>query len=83
MCTTIMAITINRRSNHAPLVQQVLTEHGCIIKMRLGLHEASGSSCSEDGLILLQLCSDQAQISALKKNLSAIDGVKVHMMNIS
>ena len=41
METTIMAVTIDPRSVHAPQAQTVLTKHGCIIKTRLGLHEVS------------------------------------------
>ena len=50
-----MAVSISKRIAEAVKVQQVLTEHGCIIKLRVGLHEA-GDVCADDGLVLLHLC---------------------------
>lgn len=82
MDMTIMAITLNPRTANAPNVQEVLTKHGCIIKMRLGLHETSSEMCSERGLILLQLSGEADEINALKKDLLSIDGVKLNTMII-
>lgn len=78
----IMAVLINHRSKKAPTVQEVFTKHGCTIKMRLGLHEA-GDVCSEEGLVLLQLTGEKAEIKALEDDLNAIEGVKAKIMSIS
>ncbi|NLL06536.1 MAG: hypothetical protein GX270_12295 [Clostridiaceae bacterium] len=78
----IMAVLINHRSKKAPTVQEVFTKHGCTIKMRLGLHEA-GDVCSEEGLVLLQLTGEKAEIKALEDDLNAIEGVKAKTMSIS
>ncbi len=43
---SIMAIKISPRNEIAPKVQEILTRNGCIIKTRLGLHEATNDSCS-------------------------------------
>ncbi len=43
---SIMAIKISPRNEIAPNVQEILTRNGCIIKTRLGLHEATNDSCS-------------------------------------
>ena len=53
-CYNIMALLINHRSKKAIQVQEVLTKYGCLIKMRLGLHEA-GNVCAEDGLVIPRL----------------------------
>lgn len=82
MDTIIMAITVDLRTNNAPRVQEVLTKHGCIIKMRLGLHETSAKTCSENGLILLQLCGEAAEVNALKADLLSVEGVKLNTMTI-
>ena len=79
---TIMAIAINPRTKSAPTVQEILTKHGCIIKTRLGLHEASESTCSQRGLVLLQLRQDADTIDQLKADLTNIDGVTVNTMVI-
>ncbi|MCX7748104.1 MAG: hypothetical protein N2645_14650 [Clostridia bacterium] len=80
-CYNVMAVLINHRTKKAIGVQEVLTKHGCIIKMRLGLHE-TGDFCSEGGLVILQLCGTGEQIAALEADLNAIDGVKAKNMNI-
>lgn len=78
----IMGIVINLRTAHAPSVQEVLTKYGCMIKTRLGLHETDEKSCSEQGIILLQLRGDDAEIDRLKQELLAIEGVKVNTMKV-
>lgn len=80
-CYHIMGVLVNHRSQKAPKVQEVLTQSGCIIKTRLGLHEA-GDVCSEEGLILLQLSGSTEAIAALEKDLNAIEGVSAKMMEI-
>jgi hypothetical protein len=82
MNTTIMAIALESRNRFAPDLQEILTKHGCIISMRLGLHETSKDLCAERGLILLQLCAEEDEISALKDDLSKIEDIKVNTMSI-
>ena len=77
----IMAITVNYRSQHATKMQDVLTKYGCMIKTRLGLHEA-GDTCSEGGLIILQLTGAKNEIEAFKNDLNAIEGVKADTLAI-
>jgi hypothetical protein len=60
-------------------VQQALTKHGCIIKLRVGLHEA-GDVCADDGLVLLHLCGTKKDVTALKTDLNKIRGVKAKTM---
>jgi hypothetical protein len=59
-----------------------LTKHGCKIKTRLGLHEASEDSCEERGLILLQLDSDSEGVKQLERELDDVEGVKVKYMTL-
>ncbi|MBL4931187.1 MULTISPECIES: hypothetical protein [Clostridium] len=82
METTIMAITIDPRTAHAPQVQTVLTKHGCIITTRLGLHETSEKSCSERGLILLHINSESNEVEQLENELTEIEGVNVKSMTL-
>lgn len=78
----IMAIRIAPRDIVAPKVQEVLTKFGCIIKVRLGLHEAMTTECSNDGLILLQLVHDVEKIKGLKDELNSIQGVNAKTVEI-
>ncbi|MFZ5974486.1 MAG: hypothetical protein ACOYU3_03625 [Bacillota bacterium] len=79
-CNSIMVIKIDGRSAKAPAVQTVLTEFGCIIRTRLGLHETD-SVCSETGLLILQLCGDE-NYKELEKALNAIEGVKAKLVEL-
>lgn len=80
-CRTIMAVVISKRSAEAVKVQEVLTKHGCIIKLRVGLHEA-GEVCADDGLVLLHLCGTKKEVAALKADLAKIKGVKARTMEV-
>ena len=80
-CYNFMAVLINHRSKMAPKVQEILTNHGCAIKMRLGLHEVS-DVCSEEGVILMQVCGEDDQIKTLQSDLNDLPGVKAKTISI-
>ena len=80
-CRTIMAVSISKRTAEAVKVQQALTKHGCIINLRVGLHE-TGNVCADDGLVLLHLCGTKKEIGALKADLNKIKGVKARSMTV-
>ena len=44
-----MIILISRRRDSAPKVQQLLTEWGCYIKIRLGIHDGVLNQCADGG----------------------------------
>jgi hypothetical protein len=71
----IMSILVDSRSSKAIEVQKVLSENGCIIKTRLGIHEADGDSCSDIGIIILNLTGTDEEIASLEKTLNSIKGV--------
>ena len=71
----VMTLLVNNRRKNAPKLQEVLTASGCIIKARLGLHEAV-NTCSDEGLIILQLVGSSEEIATLECELNSLDGVK-------
>lgn len=81
-CSTIMAVLQENRTETAPKVQDVLTEFGCHIRVRLGLHDAAIDQCSNTGLILLQLCGKEVPVKELEEKLTAIEHVKVKSMSL-
>ncbi|HOD54256.1 MAG TPA: hypothetical protein PKJ08_07005 [Candidatus Cloacimonadota bacterium] len=81
MIPRIMAITIKKRNEEALEVQKILTEYGCSIQTRLGLHETY-EGCSNMGVILLQLRCDGNTCEELASKLSAIEGVAVNHMEL-
>jgi len=79
---TIMAILVGKREKAAVEVQKLLTEFGCYIKTRLGLHEGAGESCSPSGLIILELVGSESKHQELCQKLNFIDGVKAKCMKL-
>ncbi|MFH0766561.1 MAG: hypothetical protein ABII85_01260 [Bacillota bacterium] len=77
----ILGVLINHRTESAIEVQDVLTKFGCIIKLRLGLHETA-NVCAEDALLLLQLDGKDFEIKDLEENLNAIKGVATQLISL-
>ena len=76
----ILGIHITDRIKHIAQVQSLLSEYGCYIKTRLGLHEASKQVCSPNGLIILELVDDPVMAEDFKGKLVALEGVEVQKM---
>lgn len=76
----ILGVHITDRIKHVSAVQNTLTEFGCSIRTRLGLHEAEPGFCSPNGLLLLEMTDDEQNADQLAKKLNAIEGVEVKKM---
>jgi hypothetical protein len=76
----IVGIHVTERVKHVPEIQKALTEYGCNIKTRLGLHEASENMCSPNGLILLECVCNGKECEQMMARLGAIEGVEVQKM---
>jgi hypothetical protein len=76
----ILGIHVDDRIKRASDVQQLLTDYGCNIKTRIGLHEVTGKFCAGFGLILLEMIGETGKIGELAKKLEAIEGVSVQQM---
>ena len=81
-CGYIMAVLQENRVETATKVQEVLTRNGCNIRFRLGLHDAGLESCSNSGLILLQVCGAKTEIEQLQAELQQVPHVKVKLMSL-
>ncbi|WP_047267678.1 hypothetical protein [Marinitoga sp. 1197] len=77
----VLGIFIHDRKKEAGEVQRLLTGFGCIIKTRLGLHDAFDDDCSDRGLILLELSGNESLWGDLEDKLSKIEGIKVQKMD--
>ena len=76
----IFGVHIQRRRQLVPEIQALLTEYGCNIRSRIGLHQVDDNSCSHQGLILLEMFGDQNVCDELKQRLSGLSGVEVQTM---
>jgi alcohol dehydrogenase YqhD (iron-dependent ADH family) len=72
-----MCIQITDRMTEATELQKVLTEYGCLVKTRLGLHEASESICSKKGLLILELVGAKDEWDKLETAAKAVKGIEV------
>jgi len=76
----IIGIHISDRVHNVPGVQNLLTEYGCSIKTRIGLHAVDDKFCSPNGLILLEMAGPEKPTFELIEKLKAIGGVDVQTM---
>lgn len=82
-CSLIVGVRLENRNQSAVDVQKVLTEYGCCIRTRLGLHDQEPNGvCSPSGILLLQLCCGEEEGKNLEKALAAIEGVKAQLINL-
>lgn len=83
MAKTIMGIKLNQRNETAKALQDILTRHGCIINTRLGFHEVSEISCSEQGYIILEFAANSDdEVMEMKKEIEALDEMTVKTMEL-
>ncbi len=76
----ILGVLITDRKQEAGEVQKVLTQHGCSIKTRLGLHEVTQEQSSKEGLIILELIGDVTEMGKLEESLEKIPGTQTKKM---
>ena len=82
MGRNVLLILVGHRHEAAVSVQQALTNHGCIIKTRLGLHSGVLTECSEKGLIFCELVGDKNEQKELLNELNLIKEVKAQLVSL-
>ncbi|MBP7211584.1 hypothetical protein KBA27_01990 [bacterium] len=75
----IIGVKLGNRVNCSAEFQKVLTEYGCIIKTRLGLHDVSNNQCSPQGVILLEV-TDKEEGKKFVEALEKIEFANVQTM---
>jgi hypothetical protein len=68
----IVAVKVGNREGVAQDMQRILTEHGCFIKVRLGLHDTPTDSCSPAGLVIMEVVGEEPEIRQMVKKLDAL-----------
>ncbi len=76
----IFGVQVTNRVRNALEVQEILTEFGCNIKTRLGLHELTDAVCSTIGLLILEMYGDIKQIKEMEARLKAVHGIVIKKM---
>lgn len=83
MKKSILIALLRTRSKSAVRFQKVLTKYGCIVKTRLGIHDGVAGSCSDTGLVILELVGGGKETAVLTRRLNAIAGVSAKLVGIS
>lgn len=79
--TIILGIKLPNRTSTSPVFQDVISKYGCLIKTRIGLHSNCSASCSNYGIIILEII-EGSDIVDLKKALLRIEGVTLDSMDL-
>ncbi len=82
MSKVILGIMLRQRTETSPKFQDIISDYGCYISTRIGLHNAEENNCSPNGIIHLETISGSKDKALeledkLKRN---IDGVVVQKM---
>ena len=78
----IMLILLDQRRKNAVQVQKILSEWGCLIRTRFGIHEGVLENCSEEGLIILELVGDKEKHEKMAERLNALPNVVAKLVEI-
>lgn len=79
----IFGVHVTDRLVNATAVQKVLSEYGCYIKTRIGLHDVGPDFCSSSGILMLETYGDRKVCFEMAKRLGAIEGVEVQTMDFA
>ena len=79
----ILALLLAKRRNTAVEVQKVLTEYGCMIKTRLGIHDGVLDKCSDTGVIILELVGDKKEMQEFQNKLERIEDVTTQLVELA
>lgn len=83
MKKTVVVAFLKARKGSAVKFQKILTQYGCIIKTRLGIHDGVMDKCSDTGLIILELAGEEKQKSAFVRKLITLKGVVVKKVDLA
>jgi hypothetical protein len=82
-CYYIIVLRLLSRQHNATQLQECLTKYGCNIKVRLGLHETSEDFCSNDGLIVLQVCGEKEITNEMLDAFNSLEGVMAKLVDLN
>lgn len=79
----LLLILVGNRSANIHDIQKILTEYGCIIKTRLGIHDGVLDKCSDSGLIILELVGDKVEMNKMQKALQRYDKIETKLVSMA
>lgn len=76
----ILGVHITNRMKNAIRVQEILSEYGCHIRTRLGLHEVDENFCAQGGVLILEMVGENKTIDEMVDKLKAIEGLQIQKL---
>ena len=77
-----LIILVDLRKEEAVTIQKILTEWGCFIKTRLGLHDDVLANCSQAGTIFLELVGSKDKHEVLVRKLNLVKHVTAKLITL-
>ena len=77
--TVILGLKTQDRIESSSLIQKILTDYGCFVRTRLGLHDISAEFCPNYALILLEI-PDNQKAFLIENRLLDVSGVEIQRM---
>lgn len=78
----VILILVSNRKDSAVKVQKILTDWGCLIKTRLGLHDSVLDTCSEQGLIFLEVVGEKSKNEEIVRKINLLSGVSAQLVEL-
>ena len=82
MSNKLLILSVDNRKASSGKIQEILTNEGCIIKTRIGLHEGVLDQCSNKGIIILEIVGEEKEHKSLTAKLDEVDGVKSRLIEV-
>ncbi len=83
MKRTVVVAVLKKRRSAAVNFQKVLTDFGCIVKTRLGIHDGVLDKCSDTGLIILEIVGSDKEKKGFSAALKKVSGLKIKVVELS
>jgi hypothetical protein len=80
---TVLIVLIGDRKDTAVTIQKVLTDWGCTIKTRLGLHDGVLDNCTNSGLLILDIVGEKTKNEEMTRKLNLLKDVKAQLVTLS
>ena len=80
---TVLLVLISDRKEGAISIQKILTDWGCLVKTRLGIHDGVLDNCTNSGLLILDIVGDKTKNEEMTRKLNLVKGVSAKLVTLS
>jgi len=80
---TVLLVLLSDRKETAVTFQKILTDWGCMVKTRLGIHDGVLDHCSNYGLVVLDIVGEKQKLEEMTRKLNLVKGIKAQLITLS